>query len=494
MAKQALPHRSWPPPCTDESSTIQMCRGMEDIDKFLAASMTKLSVKDRELTLEEVHGISRTNPEDLAFLEDKLDQLDAHLQKIKPATVYEKAELLNAAYVSRRNFRLMFLRCNRYEPRAAAEQMLMFFEVKRSLFGTAKLTKDITLLDLNDDDKESLQTGFCQILPVRDNGNRQIILFAYGLRTAGSPENDARAIYYVLLSALRSSEAKVGVISVQYAVGRHKDVKKGAGHEYFGQLAFCIPLRWAGVHVCIDDPEEYHIPLAVIRRVPPFYAAKFRFHHGSHAECMRALCGYGIPEGAIPISLEGAEPFLENHMRWYRLRMALDCHCTVMHNDCVAPNDPPTFGTQCSRLRSPDKLSVTMPSDDSLTRCHTDGISLTSGSFNPRPQGISRIVPLPEDVVFGETSKTHPGNVRLQQVVSEHAADYEALEKRNEKMDFALKLVHHMKSTGSRFLIRDPSTAEWVEVTDVQARNRVSKAIRNRRRTRSLARESRQGR
>eukprot|EP00526_Cylindrotheca_closterium_P026840 CAMPEP_0113629714 /NCGR_PEP_ID=MMETSP0017_2-20120614/15428_1 /TAXON_ID=2856 /ORGANISM="Cylindrotheca closterium" /LENGTH=51 /DNA_ID=CAMNT_0000540129 /DNA_START=15 /DNA_END=167 /DNA_ORIENTATION=+ /assembly_acc=CAM_ASM_000147 len=46
----------------------------------------------------------------------------------------------------------MFLRGNRYDTKAAANQMLKFFETKQDLFGTEKLTKDITIEDLDEDD------------------------------------------------------------------------------------------------------------------------------------------------------------------------------------------------------------------------------------------------------------------------------------------------------------------------------------------------------
>lgn len=92
----------------------------EDLDKYLAESMNKLSFKDREAALEEVHGIAKTDPEDPMTLACKFAQLDAHIASMKHRTFYEKTESMDPSYVSCRDFRLMFLRCNRYDPKAAA--------------------------------------------------------------------------------------------------------------------------------------------------------------------------------------------------------------------------------------------------------------------------------------------------------------------------------------------------------------------------------------
>lgn len=423
----------------------------EDMDKYLAESMNKLSVKDRETALEEVHGIAKIDQEDPTSLKLNLDELDVHLASIKRGTVYEKAELMDASYVSNRERRLMFLRCNRYDPKAAAQQMLNFFDCKQSLFGSDKLATVITLNHLDEEDKKSLQTGFCQVASQKDRAGRQIALFMPGLRTIGSAESDARANYYMFMSMLQDSEEtqRKGVIALHYAVGHLRDKQNGAGRQHFSRLASALPIRWAGIHVCCDDYKQFLIPLAIIRTFSTFFAVKFRVHVGTHMECMYALRGYGIPEGALPLSPIHKKSLLESHQRWYRLQKIIN--------------------------------SAT-PSETSLAEA-----SNHTGDFTKNPslvQDPTRIVALSEDVIFGETCKTHPGNVRLQQVVADHAQDYESLQGRQEKMDFSWNLVQHMKTTGSRFLMRDTSTGDWIVVSDIQARNRVSKAIRNRRRDR----------
>jgi hypothetical protein len=73
--------------------------------------------------------------------------------------------------------------------------------------------------------------------------------------------------------------------------------------------------------------------------------------------------------------------------------------------------------------------------------------------------------------------------LRLQKIVKEHAAEYKATVGKLEKMKFAGHLVRRLKSSGSRFLIFEKGAETWTEVRDNVARNKVSKTIRNSRRT-----------
>ncbi|KAL3927377.1 MAG: hypothetical protein SGBAC_013108, partial [Bacillariaceae sp.] len=130
--------------------------------------MEGLSVQERTAALEEVNGIVdndlATSMEVPAVLDQKLIEMDAHLQKIKSQSVYETAESMNADYVQNQRFRVMFLRANRYDTKEAAAQLLAFFESKLMLFGKDKLCKDITLDDMDEEDRLSVRKGGVQLL------------------------------------------------------------------------------------------------------------------------------------------------------------------------------------------------------------------------------------------------------------------------------------------------------------------------------------------
>ena len=76
----------------------------------------------------------------------------------------------------------MFLRADRYDPREAAERMIRFLDLKKELFGTQKLVKEITLDDFDEDDMETLRSGYMQVPPYKDMAGRTILVGMLKLR------------------------------------------------------------------------------------------------------------------------------------------------------------------------------------------------------------------------------------------------------------------------------------------------------------------------
>ena len=149
----------------------------EEIDKMVAQAMLELSPQDRERALEELHGVVEVDAEDPSFIASCLDDLDNCLATIKHNTAYEEAERMSYSYVSNNSFRMMFLRSVRYIPQDAAERMIHFFEYKKELFGADKLVQDLTLEDLQPEDRPTMDGGYIQVSPKRDQVGRPILFF-----------------------------------------------------------------------------------------------------------------------------------------------------------------------------------------------------------------------------------------------------------------------------------------------------------------------------
>lgn len=149
----------------------------EEIDKMVAQAMLELSPQDRERALEELHGVVEVDAEDPSFVASCLDDLDNCLATTKTNTAYEEAERMSYAYVSNNRFRMMFLRSVRYVPQDAAERMINFFEYKKELFGRDTLVKDLTYDDLHPDDIPTMEGGYIQISPIKDQVGRPIFFF-----------------------------------------------------------------------------------------------------------------------------------------------------------------------------------------------------------------------------------------------------------------------------------------------------------------------------
>ena len=74
-----------------------------------------------------------------------------------------------------KDFYMMFLRSTKYDPQKSAVKLIKHFQFKKQLFGMEKVANDITMDDLNDDDKAALYSGYHIVLPKRDNAGRFVL-------------------------------------------------------------------------------------------------------------------------------------------------------------------------------------------------------------------------------------------------------------------------------------------------------------------------------
>ncbi|CAJ1956509.1 unnamed protein product [Cylindrotheca closterium] len=443
-----------------------LLREKEDLDKHLASSMKVLSVEDRKLALEEIHGAAPADQEEPIVVNQRLGEIESHLTKLKTkGSAYDLACNESLDYVSNRNLSLMFLRSNRYDSKLAAEQIIKFFELKKFLFGAEKLTRDIVFQDLSAEDKKSLEEGSCQVLSNKDSINRTILLFVPGLRSPVSVESEARARFYLLMKTLKKSDdtQRRGIVAIIYAVAEYQDrEKKGVGASLFARLATCLPVPWAGIHLCCDDFKEYVILRAFVTLLPAFVKAKFRVNLGTHMEVQYALRGFGIPAGSIPISPTNSAPLLQNHSTWC-LQSAFEDnrdHPTVQKNQLN------------TRPSTPSKRLAEVSSAESMAGTTGEGLSHES-----------QVNPQAGDALLGHGFRLNPGNLKLHDMIREIVDHYDAAERKGDKMIISRKVVEAFKASGSRFLSFDGNTRSWSIVNDKVARNKVAKAIRNRRRS-----------
>lgn len=106
---------------------------------------------------------------------ERQDQLDWELEAIEVKPAYDYALKQSRRYVHA--LRLMFLRATNFDAKAAAIRMATFFEAKLQLFGPDVLCRHIRQSDLDPDDLASLQSGCCQVLPIRDKANRTVVCY-----------------------------------------------------------------------------------------------------------------------------------------------------------------------------------------------------------------------------------------------------------------------------------------------------------------------------
>eukprot|EP00980_Cylindrotheca_fusiformis_P011879 scaffold2828_cov126-Cylindrotheca_fusiformis.AAC.5 len=500
--------------------------------------MNQLSHEEREMGQEDLHGVSAEIVEDLDELETSLQQLDRHLNAYKQGTAYETAERMNPEYVSDRDFRIMFLRGNRYDAKSSTFQMIRFFEAKLQLFGRDKLVQDISLRDLDENDRKSLQKGSRQILPSFDSANRAILLKLPGRRSFKTVENELRASFYIVMKLLESREVQIrGIVVVLYAIGRFRDSTNGVGYAENAKLWLSLPVHMAGVHFCTDSLKEYLLISAAVSLLPLKMRSRMKAYMGSHLECQYRLTSYGIPrELLLPCVDDDAG--VDGHLVWYKeqyLREVSDeLPEHLLHLPSLPREDDVLFGRKRSQRRGNRLLYQLVESNSAaydvgsrsdkkdLTGTVIREIHATGGRFlkqdgdsklwkevsteeahekiaqtfrnfrRPRARlakssntkqgnnGDSLLHPGPKDVLFGR-QRSNAGNRHVRQLVADLSTEYESASKVG-KGELASHVVREIKSSGARFLKQNADDT-WVEVSDNFARSKIAKHFSNNRRT-----------
>jgi hypothetical protein len=126
--------------------------------------------------------------EDPEIVDRKLLEFDLDVSRHKNKA-YEIAESLSKGYVENCDFRLMFLRAEGFNVQAATHRLMNFFEQKLVYFGESKLTKDIQLSDLSEDELAFLDSGIMQEHGETDTSGRAVVSFFQQLLNFKTPEN-----------------------------------------------------------------------------------------------------------------------------------------------------------------------------------------------------------------------------------------------------------------------------------------------------------------
>jgi hypothetical protein len=173
----------------EQTSTVS------EADVLLAKEMNQLSVNERQLALEEVHGVATdiNDPPDLVA--QSLEQMEKEIKAIRKRTLYDRALFLNPKLVKDEKFRLMFLRAEYFDARRAAKRIVLHFEYKKELWGESRLVKTITLDDLDEDDMDCLRSHPFQPPGAKDRAGRAIFFCGQKYSRYNSWKNLVSSLY-----------------------------------------------------------------------------------------------------------------------------------------------------------------------------------------------------------------------------------------------------------------------------------------------------------
>lgn len=187
--------------------------------QLIEEAMQSLSLEERERVHQEILGIKYTGSnvpspgttptheikkvelesDSLEFRRERLERMERELQRLRAGSSWslqmvavELAERQNLAFVENPKFRLRFLLAEDWDATKAAGRFIRYFDWKLELFGEAKLTKTITLNDLQPEDIKMLKKGHTQILPSRDWAGRAVFWSLCHGQVFDSPESMVR--------------------------------------------------------------------------------------------------------------------------------------------------------------------------------------------------------------------------------------------------------------------------------------------------------------
>jgi hypothetical protein len=148
----------------------------KDVDAMIAGELNAMSLKEREVCYDDIHGVSDAIEETPEFLKDKLKELDDELARTawNKKDAYLLAEADDQGFARCIKLRLKFLRTYAFDVKQAGERLLFFFDQKLQLFGRELLTKEVKLVDFDENDIRCLESGKYQLAPQRDRAGRAL--------------------------------------------------------------------------------------------------------------------------------------------------------------------------------------------------------------------------------------------------------------------------------------------------------------------------------
>eukprot|EP00980_Cylindrotheca_fusiformis_P012838 scaffold3169_cov107-Cylindrotheca_fusiformis.AAC.8 len=431
----------------------------DSVDRILAADLERLSLAEREKVYEDVHGVSDATQETPELIASCLEQMDREIDLIQDRDAYEQAKLQSHNFVSNREFRLAFLRSTSFNPKMAASHLVNYFTHKLEVFGTENLAKRITLDDLDEATRRVLELGSMQVLPNRDSIGRAVFVSTPSfIEPAMAAYDDpipmmAKAYWYLISTLMEDEETqKKGFIVVSnvtgladrhekchrklamrlLALGTYQPLRLGCLHYYSSNAnslfgAMLLSVLASATRAVIRVRIRTHYGTFSTRKRPPYVPSDLTvLSLGSHNEFLYKLMSFGIPVQEFPFPQEGVVK-LANHVKWLEKRRKKEFYLG---------RNPPIEG------------AVDLPSK--------------------------------HDVLLGRGKQIfrHPGNRLLHELVEAYFNQYDRLSK-DGKTKLADQIVSIVQGYSGRFFKLDKESGMWVEVSSLEAREKVTHRFRH---------------
>jgi len=219
------------------------------IRPLVAQELNRLTIKEREEILYEVHGVqsqeTQETPETISLHLAAMDKLINIEKRTKPfeCTEYIQALNMNPSYAQDPKLKLLFLRTEKFDTSAATIRFLKFWKHKKALFGPEKLGRDINFEDLSVDDKASLQQGYMQLAPSRDRANRAVLFYLTPFMRGETHDNLVSGPFAGFFPVFCFTAAKLCVTTASCSVLHDHDGSSGRRNTEAGLCLCSVPTR-----------------------------------------------------------------------------------------------------------------------------------------------------------------------------------------------------------------------------------------------------------
>eukprot|EP00538_Stauroneis_constricta_P013081 CAMPEP_0119546558 /NCGR_PEP_ID=MMETSP1352-20130426/927_1 /TAXON_ID=265584 /ORGANISM="Stauroneis constricta, Strain CCMP1120" /LENGTH=571 /DNA_ID=CAMNT_0007591277 /DNA_START=303 /DNA_END=2018 /DNA_ORIENTATION=- len=302
-----------------------------DGERLLANELQSLTIQDRELVYDEIHGIIHNTPSsdsqtenghsngkgnnddgknagasDAAeALNQQLEQLQVEIDVIRKKDAYNRAAFLSPFAVENVTLRKRILQSAQGNPKVAAKRMDKYFQVKLQLFGEYAFVRPIRWTDL---------CGLAQWILENDalvrhesitTNERSVLIFNFARFPCTNNGNEVHAILQALwyinatIPPKSMSSQKNGMITITNTI----DAKSQQMFNFLKALqdlsrwgfTNTMPLRMTSNHICFGDSQMKPYISLLLLAVSQDMRLRTKFHFGSPLECMYELGAYGVP-------------------------------------------------------------------------------------------------------------------------------------------------------------------------------------------------------
>jgi len=278
----------------------------------IIAERAALTNKERLSACQDVHGTKRSIVESHVVVRRALANLKQELSLISEnRECFDMAEKKCPEYSNSTAFRLMFLRADHFDAKAAAERLMRYWTEKVDLFGNEKAFHPICVQDFDEEDQAALTGGGFKLLPDTDNTGRGIIVSCRPKwdNRHSHRKSMLRVVWYIIHCALEEeSVQKRGLIIFSTAQGSsisNFDLK--LDRVYVRHLQQVLPIKWKALHQFTkkNSMVEFFLP-HFLYLLGPYMRCRYRLHYiAEDKEHLPELARYGMPREILPTEVSG---------------------------------------------------------------------------------------------------------------------------------------------------------------------------------------------